>query len=341
MANFQYTADILADSLFRAGEPTTANESDYWDQALTYLNLVYTQICRGGSELVPSIKEDWTWLRKASPGVIILTPPITAGTITATLGSTAATLTTVPTSYTGANISVATWLLKVGQHPDLCHVSAHTAGATALTLDAAFTGSTGAGQSYTLFKVDYELATDVLRVIAPMRTFRNSGWNSRDDYKVYASDLDTMEEQYPMALIEQGIPDYYAMIGETTSGTRRVRFNRCGGGQGSTTTVYRIEYEYLYQPTALTAPGTTEEPVLPRQWRHLLADFTLAFLFGIKHDDRAQAAGQMAQAGLIGMAGENRYQIMTATKNAFRVYPRIAGQRRWGVVRTESGRIVG
>src|ERR1043166_2731863 len=113
------------------------------------------QICRGGSELDPTTEEDWYWLRKPAPGVLLLQPPITTGPLSAPLGSTAATLSTAPTDYTGANLSVANWFLKVGTHADIFRVSAHTSGSTALTLDGAFTGTTVIGSDYTLFLIDY------------------------------------------------------------------------------------------------------------------------------------------------------------------------------------------
>lgn len=299
------------------------------------------QICRGGSELEPSIYEDWSWLRKATPGLILVQPPITAGTVSVTLGNTSVTLSTTPQNYLASNISVANWFFKVEGHPDVFKVSAHTSGATSVTLDGVYTGATAATAGYTLFLTDYNLATDCLRLVAPMRVYRNSGWGSRDDYKIYAADLDAIEEAYPLSLIEQGVPDLYAHIGETTQATKRIRFNRCGGGQGSTTTVYRIEYEYLIIPTALTNPGTAELPLLPYEYRHILADFLLAYLFGVKNDDRAGAAAQIAQRGLQGMARENRYKTTTATRNSFRVQPRRQSQRIRGPKRTESGHIIG
>jgi hypothetical protein len=339
MANLIYTADILADALFRAGEPTDGT-SDYAGQSLSYLNNLYMQICRGGAEVDPGLAEDWAWLRKPLPGVLVLSPPMTAGTVAVTQGSAAATLSQVPVNYVGIPVSAVNWFLKITSEPDIVRVIAHTPGTTALTLDAAFTGDTAATAGYTLFLTDYDLAADLLRVIAPLRTFRNSGWNSRDDYKIYSVDLDTMEEEWPLALIESGIPDYFAPIGETTGGVKRVRFNRCGGPDP--TVAYRVEYEYLYRPTPLTSPGTLEEPALPREWRHLLADYLTAYLFGIKHDDRMAGAGGAAQAGLRGMASENRYKTVTATHTQFRLKPRASGRgHRRRVLRTESGMIIG
>lgn len=326
MSNHQYTSDILADALFRASEPTDST-GDFYAEALTYLNMVYYQICRGGSELLPDVYEDWAWLRKPSPGTLILKPALNSGTIAATLNSASATLSAT------VSIDLDNYYLRVAGHPDVFKIQAHTAGSASLTLDSVYTGPTVTAANYKIFALEYNLAADVMRIVAPMRVFRLGG-GDQGQYKIFRSDVDTMEEQYPVALVSSGTPDLYAEVGETTSGTRRVRFNRFI--DPSQTSYVRVEYEYLFQPTPLTAPGTSEEPVLPKHWRHVLADFTLAYLFGTKDDSRAGAAAQVAQAGLAGMARENRYQMTTATKNLFRLFPR-SSARFGGVLRTDSG----
>ncbi len=330
MANFQFTSDILADALFRAGEPTDGT-SDYAAEVLTYLNNVYYQVCRGGSELSPSIYEDWAWLRKPLPGTLILKPAINAGTVTVTQNSTGITFTSGPAP------DVDNYFFKVSTHPDVFRIAAHTAGSTSATLDSVYTGPTVSGAGYTLYILEYNLASDVMRIVAPMRT-RVAVAGEWCEYKIHRSDPDTMDDSYPPGQIIAGVPDLFAEVGETTQGTRRIRFNRYISP--SLTNYVRVEYEYLVRPTTLTSPGTSEEPVLPLEWRHVLADFVLAYLFGAKDDSRAPAAAQAAQAGLLGMAKENRYQMATASKHYFRLYPRM---ERWsrGPLRTESGLILG
>lgn len=320
MASYQYTSDLIADGLFRAGEPTDST-SDFYSKAYDYLNMAYTQLCRGGAELDPEINEDWVWLRKNKPGVLIIQPPITTLTATATLGSTSVTLSAAPTNYAGSNLSIANWFLQFGTCPDVFRANSHTSGTTSVTLDSVYTGTSQTLGDVNIFLTDYDLASDVLRVIAPMRVYRNVG-TGRQDYKIYGSDLDSLEEDYPLATTESGVPDYFAPLGEITNDTKRVRFNRCGGGDGTSTLVFRVEYEYLYIPTALSSPGTSEEPALPLQYRHVLADFLTAYLLGAKNEERAVAAAQLARAGLVGMAKENRHQTTTTTRGAFRVYPR-------------------
>jgi hypothetical protein len=293
--------------------------------------MVYYQICRGGSELIPNVNEDWAWLRKSTPGVLTLKPAINTGTVSVTLNSTSITFSSGPT------VDLDNYYFRVDGHADVFRIAAHTSGGTAATLDAVYTGTTNAAAGFTVFPLEYNLATDVMRIVAPMRTYVSTGgeWSR---YKIYRSDLDSMEEEYPLVTSAVGVPDMYAEIGETTPGTRRVRFNRYI--HPSQTTYLRVEYEYLFQPTLLTSPGTTEEPVLPKQWRHLLADFVLAYLFGVKDDSRSGAAAGVAQAGLMGLKNENRYQTATATRNYFRLKPRMVGWQR-GLLRTESGIILG
>jgi len=49
----------------------------------------------------------------------------------------------------------------------------------------------------------------------------------------------------------------------------------------------------------------------------------------------------MAQAGLRGMAAENRYQTTTSTRFAFRLHPRGSMYNRRYLARTESGLLIG
>lgn len=324
MANFQYAADILSDALFRANEPTDGT-SDYATQAVVYLNRAYEQVYNGGSEIDPDVNEDWRWLRATPPGVLNLIPAITTGTASVTNNNTAVTLSSAPA------IATEDWYFKVDGKPDVYRVGTHTAASTSVTLDAAYTGDTDTEASYTLFKVEYDLATDILRLVAPMRAFRSAAGGDLD-YKVYGVDYDALDTAYPLALIESGVPDRFAMVGE-----RRVRFNR----YGSTTSgdYIRLEYEYLFRPCVLEG-GASEEVFIPLHRRRVLADIVAAYILAAKNDDRAAGALEMGRRGLIGMAQENRHMLQNTSSNrAFRVFAR--GTRRRGYLLTTSGLRIG
>ena len=72
----------------------------------------------------------------------------------------------------------------------------------------------------------------------------------------------------------------------------------------------RVEYDYIKRPAAL-ANTPLEEPLVPLEHRHVIADLALAYLFMDKNDSRAAQVLQLAQAGLVTMAGENRARLST------------------------------
>ena len=317
MANHTYTADIISDALFRANEATDAS-SDFYDQAFVYLNSVYLQICRGGSELAPTINEDWAWLQKATPGVLILEPAIT-GTCAVAQDSASVTLGAVVAD------SLVERFLKIEGHPDVFRISTHTGATTAVTLDSVYTGEDNLTATYTVFILEYNLASDVMRLTAPMRCYTPSGRSGMDRTRIQQVPVDDVDI-YSAAFGQTGPPLMYAEVGQSTAGTRRIRFDRYLAPLG--THFVRVEYDYLFRPAALTSPGTAEEPIVPREWRHVLADYLLAYLFGLKNDDRAESAAAMARMGLVGMATENRYRKTTASYDLFRIRPRQNGLRR-------------
>ena len=323
MANLQTAADILDDALFRCGEATDGT-SDFNAAAIRYLNRAYSGIWLGGRELVPDIQEAWKWLRKYPPGVLTLTPSISAGTLAVTNNNTAITFSSGPTP------SVADWYLKVDTHEDVFRISAHTALDTAATLDSVYTGVDAAAATYRVYKLDYALTTDVLRVLSPMRAFR-----AERRYEITGVDMLALDRDYPVALAESGIPDHFANVEEST-----VRFNRHGGTEA--TSLIRVEYDYLYRPAVLTDAAV--EPVVPWQWRSVLSDWVTGWLMLDKADSRAGAVLEAARAGLIAMAAENRHQQQTQGVSAFGAIRTRQDQYQRdvrGPVRTQSGLIIG
>src|SRR5438445_3836993 len=104
MANFTFTADLLTDVLFRAGEPTDGS-SEFTTQAMIYINRAWEAIWMGGEEIDPTIREDWLWLRKL--GTFVLSAPITDGSVSTTKGNATITFSVPPT------ISVAGYYFRV------------------------------------------------------------------------------------------------------------------------------------------------------------------------------------------------------------------------------------
>lgn len=321
MTTLKYSSEIIDDVLFRSGEPTDGT-SDFNTQALEYLNRAYRAIWMGGGEFVKDMNEPWLWLKKSPPGTLTLQPVRDSGTVNVANNSTTATLSAV------VSTDLDNWFLKVEGNPDVFRVSAHTSGSATLTLDSVYTGADNATASYTLMKLEYSLASDVLRISAPMRCY------SDNIAEVVGIDLASLDRDYPLRDIETGTPDKFAMVAEQT-----VRFNRAGGT--SSTDLRRVEYDYLRVPDDLTDSGA-EEPLVPLQHRQVLADLTLFYLFSAKSDARVEQVGVQARAGLEAMRSDNRARTAQMGRGIAQLSPRLGNRLRSPrVLRTSSGLIIG
>lgn len=321
---YQNACDLKVDILWRAGEPTDGT-SDFDATSLVYLNRVHRALCMGGSELDPTIQEDWWWLRKSTPGVLILQPEYSTGTVAVTNNNTNVTF-SVPPSFDADN-----WFLKITEgNGDVFRIVNHDAGIGTATLDSVYTGETDPLAAFRLFKLEYDVASDVLRIISPMRTFR-----TERNYDISGVDMMAMDRDYPIALVESGVPDRFAHADENT-----VRFNR--SGRLDSTDLIRVEYDYLYMPTDLE-DADTSIPAVPIQWRHILSDWGTLWLLMDKNDSRATAVASAARNGLAAMARENRHKLGGMGRGLLGSIQARQDQliRARGVLRTDSGLIIG
>lgn len=271
----------MNDILFRVGEPTDGT-SDYNAAALRYLNRAYQAVWMGGSEFAPEINETWWWLKAHAS--LTLQPIIDAGTIDVTNDSTSITFSSAPSS------SLAGWHIKVDDHADVFKIASHTGGAAGATLDLAYTGETDSAADYEAFKLDYDLAGDILHLIAPMQTYQRR--------QIELVSQEEFEESWPLDEIKEGTPTKFMMVDENT-----VRFN--AKGQDESDELVRVDYSYLQEPSDLI-DDASDTPLVPRQYRRVLADIAVFFLHIDKADSRADTVGLMAQKILRAMAKENR-----------------------------------
>lgn len=293
MANYQFSSDLVNDVLFRAGEPTDGT-SDFEAPALQYVNRAYQAIWMGGIEIAPEVNEPWWWLFKEANFVTEL--PISAGTVSVTQNSASITFSSPPAA------SVVGFWFKVTGTNEIYKVSAHTGGAGAATLDSIYLGATDGAAAYTLFKTDYTLAADVLRLVTPMRLGQTNASGSSytrpgRNYQILGVSNRELDEIAPLSLASAAIPKLFAQTGEAV-----VRVD------SYSSTRIRVDYQYMQRPADLTDSGS-EEPVIPRQYRRLIADVAVMFLMIDKNDDRARAVAALARTGLLGMAQENRVRL--------------------------------
>lgn len=320
MANFQFSADIIADILHRCGEDTDS-ASDHAPAVLQYLNRAYRALWMGGGEFMDGNVTNWWWLRKDPPGTLTLQPSISAGTVSVTNNSASITFSSAPSA------SVAGYFFRVTGQEDVFRISTHTGGSGTATLDSVYTGDTTASATYKLMKMEYTLASDVLRVIAPMRVRLSDGGF------IEGTGLAELEKSWPIHLAESGVPDLFAHVGET-----KIRFNRFGSDSGK---LMRVEYDYLYKPADLTN-STTDEPAVPIQYRHILADMALMFLYLDKGDERVSVVAQLARSGISAMISENKKRWVAQSRRFGRIRSRQDQlEQFYRPLRTETGFIIG
>lgn len=322
MANYTTSADLVTDILFRANEPTDGT-SDFDSIALQYLNRAYQGLWSGGSEVDPSVNEVWWWLRKDDQGVLTLNPLENTGTVAVTNGSTTATLgTSIASSMAGRHF-------KVDDHPDVFIVSSHSGGSTSMTLESVYTGATNATASFKLTQLDYDLASDVLYLTSPFMAYQDGR------HEIPVISLEALRANWPLNEVGSGVPKNAAFIGE-----RKVRFSHYGGT--SSTDLIKLDYEYLYEPSDLA--DDSGEPLVPRQYRKILADWATGYVLADKDDTKASSMIEGARRGINAMAKENRRRQMMAsgTENFARIFPRLSEKNLFkGPLRTESGLIIG
>lgn len=311
------SAEIKDLALFNAGEKTDGS-SDLDAQATIYLNRAYRELYMGGQAFDPDINETWWWMK--SEASLILDANIITGTVSVTNNSATATFSSTPAPTIDSDVTG--WFFKVTGHPDIFKVS--SIAAAVATLDSVYTGTTDATAEYTLFKLDYDLSSSAVKLIAPMTAYQGG------KYLIYGMSLDEMDEKYPLALVTDGVPDRFAQVDENT-----VRFNKWGSATAGE--IIRVDYDYLRLPSDLADDAT--EPLIPLQYRHVLADMTSFYLLGDKEEQRQEFVGLQARNGLRSMAKENRTRWSQMGKPGH-IYPRQRGLRTSRRI-TSNGVIIG
>ena len=203
MANLTTAADLVDKILFNVGEKTDGT-SDFNAQVLIELNQAYQSVWNGGNELVPQVNEDWWWLKKDPPGTLTLEPVIdNSTTASVTNNSTSVTLSAAPTP------NVTGWFFKTDDNADVFRVSSQAG--TAVTLDSVYTSDTDTAANYRLFKMEYTLASDVMRLQSPMRVYQNSR------IRIEGMSLEALENQWPLGEVHTGVPRAFAVVSQSRS----------------------------------------------------------------------------------------------------------------------------
>lgn len=305
MSNFTTVRDLHKDVLDRCGEISNS-DSDFYNKSLEYLNRAHLAVLSGSNELGIEVGEPFVWAKSKNPGVLNLVAPYETGTISVTASSTSATLSVAP------SISLAGYYIRVSDRPEYFRVSAHTAATTSITLDATYTDETGSGLSFVAYKFEYQLASGLVRLITPMRVYRNQGWDSNNDGHVDHLDLDTLLEQYPGHLIQRKIPTRFAQTHKDQLGVLTVRFNH------PSNIAARVEYEYIPTPSKLVSVEFSDAAVTTGTDLITITDHGLTDGQIVQFDNE----GGSLPAGL---SKDTNYYVVSSTSSTFKVSTTLGG----------------
>lgn len=309
------TRDLKNDVLFRASEQTSG--SPYDAPTVDYLNRTYKSLCNGASEFLPEYVEDWWWLR--GDDVLTLLPARQTGTVNVTQDSANVTFSVPPP------VSAVDYRLRITGYPEIFSILTHTGGAGAAVLDSPYTGASATAAAYTLMKVIYPLSASVASLISPMIGYKGNS-------KINGMSPERMDSEWPLPQLSTGIPQAFSL-----EDNRVVRFSHGGRTDGF---AMRVEYRYRRIVADLT-DDVLSIPLVPAEWRHILADMALTHVMLAKNDDRSNAHALSARTALAGMIKENRRRIAKMGGNAGMIYARQSNMGSPGPLRTESGLIIG
>ena len=317
MAYKTTAADLKADALYRAGEPTDGT-SQYDGLCYEWLTDVLRAVISGG-QFGPSPLEpvDWLWARAWPRGAIQLVQPVNADrSATATFVTGLQTVTTAPMVTNAPNL--AGWRVQQDQTParHVIGVAQHdpAGNISLLTLQEPWTGATLTTNAWLAYPDTYELPVDFVRGTSPLyiSAYPNFGLPYVIDV-LDTPDLERLAPQpWPMTTGRTfgGLPIVAARVDE-----RKVRFSHYLYTPDTPLPV-QIEFDYIRCPELL-AEGSI--PPIPPQHRNVLA-FGLAYLILVDKDDSAHQA----------LYGQFQGQLKAMTDEYRRTLRRMS--TRWGIV---------
>lgn len=303
MASSFTASDILKGALQKAGEKADGT-SPYQELAIKCLNNAHIDILSGGSTFTGGdVGDPWPWARARTPKSIQLLPPYSDGAVALTNGSATATLTPAPAVGQG---SLKDWYFKPGSSPDFYRIAAHTAGSATVTLESAFSAPTIAADTFNFYKTIYDLGTDVLRLCAPIRIYRATGFDEAEDGKIYGVDVDTLDEKWPIYRLHSGVPDRYAEMYQSET-EYLIRMNKFVIEE------MKVDLDYIPVPADLT-DSSSSIPLIPKQKRIVLEYATAYFLCQEKQHQDMQNYFTLTEKTLRAMRDEGARQITQTNK---------------------------
>lgn len=333
MANGETASDLKKEVLDRCGEKDDGT-SGFDATALSYINKAQQKIIAGSSEFELDIGEPWPWA--ISPNKVTVTNLAYVGTnytssltVDFTFNSATGTFSQAPQYPTGTNVSLKGWWVQTTAASEWYLITAHTAGQTTFTIDTPFNGWQGAANSEVLaILLDYTLQAanpngtepgGIQRLAGPGICYLQQSYDNDNEYRVYQSDIREFQRQYPLSVIEMGMPTRFCITsinnGTTDSQQLNIRFNKYNDQQS------RIDFSYIAVPLDLTS-NPDSIPIIPREFRDVLVYIACWWLLRDKADDRQDSYKQDAQNVLKAMIMDARKKRDHTQKQKAALIPR-------------------
>lgn len=312
MASSENGFDLLRGALRRAGEVVDGS-SKYHESALRYMNNVYRDILSGSSIFDIDVGDPWPWARSSTPGSITLLPPYETGSVTLTAGLTSGTFSSAPASSLGSFVDR---FLKVSGHSEYYRIVSHTAGSASFTIDLAYLGTSGSGQTFKAHKLIYDLGASILRLVEPLRVYNLSDFRE-DEPLIYGIDANTFRREYPLARLESGVPERFATIYQDDTS---YKIQICRTMVSGTS----IKADYDYVPVhADIIESISSIPVIPRDKRVVLEYATAHHILMDKEDSKADYYFKQTQSALRSMLESSNRVTTHTSKRRGQIVPRL------------------
>lgn len=174
-----------------------------------------------------------------------------------------------------------------------------------------YTGATSYTSAYT--------PNSISRLIEPFKIFTSEG----GEPFIYSSDPVKMQEDYPIALTTQRIPDRFVKLTEENDGTVWVRFNAYPK--------YKTKVTIDWIPTPIDLQDNAASyPALPRGDVDTLIHGAAAFIAWDKEDSKWEGFLGLCKTGLESMEKKNRSELFRTGESFAQHVPRadLEGRRR-------------
>jgi len=157
--------------------------------------------------------------------------------------------------------------------------------------------------------------TGIVRIVQPLRVYKRSLTVGLQRGSIYGVDSLTLQRDYPLGRVLEGVPDAFAIIDEDPDGKIKLRFNKFPEEKT------RVEVEWTPVPRDLK-DNVNSIPRVPRKFFDVLTNGGSYHLAVNMEDSKAQTFFNLTRQKLLAMQEQHRRDLMRAGDNFGSAIPR-------------------